>query len=172
MEITKLSLQDTLPLTCSRAGTCCHGNRVLLNPWELFCLAREKKTTTKDFRDLYTDFGGIQLKFNGKAGWKGKAACSQYVEGFGCSVHVGRPLACRLFPIGRQVQFGESQYIHQGLQFPCLDGCPEVLDLPYLSVGEYLKGQETEQLEKAQDEYLELCRIWPIWHLSYCLILD
>lgn len=170
MEITKLSLQDTLPLTCSRAGTCCHGNLVRLNPWELFCLAREKKTTTRDFRDLYTDFGGIQLKFNGKAGWKGKAACSQYVEGFGCSVHVGRPLACRLFPIGRQVQFGESHYIHQGLQFPCLDGCSEVLNLPYLSVGEYLKGQETEQFEKGQDEYLELMQ--NLADMAFELFLD
>ena len=38
MQNTKLHFNDLLPLTCSRKGTCCHGNQVLLNRWELFCL--------------------------------------------------------------------------------------------------------------------------------------
>ncbi|MFT6500909.1 MAG: Fe-S-cluster containining protein [Crocinitomicaceae bacterium] len=170
METTQLKLEDTLPLTCSRAGTCCHGNLVLLNPWELFCLAKEKKTTTREFRDLYTEFGGIKLRFDGKAGWKSKPACSQYVEGFGCSVHLGRPLACRLFPIGRQIHSSEVQYIYQGAKFPCLDGCPEVVELPHLSVGEYLNGQETEHYEKAQDAYLELMQ--NLADMAFELFLD
>jgi Fe-S-cluster containining protein len=156
MVTTKLSFEDTLPLTCTRAGTCCHGNVVMLNPWELFCLAREKKMGIKDFRNLYTEFGGVRLLFNGKGDWKEKPACSQYIPGFGCSVHLGRPLACRLFPLGRQIQSNETHYMHQGTTFPCLTDCPNVLELPQLSVGEYLKGQQTEQFEKGQDEYLEL----------------
>lgn len=156
MKSTKLSLQDTLPLTCSRSGTCCHGNRVLLNPWELFRLASEKKIAVKEFRDLYTDLSGIQLRFDGTSQWKGKSACSQYVEGFGCSVHVVRPLACCLFPLGRQIQNNEVQYIHEGKQFPCLEDCPIVEELPQMSVGEYLQGQKTELFEQAQDAYLEL----------------
>jgi Fe-S-cluster containining protein len=170
MVTTKLSLQDTLPLTCSRSGTCCHGNIVLLNPWELFYLAREKKKTTQEFRDLYTEFGGIQLLFNGKTDWKGKAACSQYIENFGCSVHLGRPLPCRLFPLGRQIQSSEIHYIYQGDKFPCLQGCPEVVELPHLSVGEYLKGQETQQFEKAQDAYLELMQ--NLADIAFELLLD
>ena len=170
MQTTQLSLKDTLPLTCTRAGTCCHGNLVLLNPWELFCLAKEKKNTAREFRDLYTEFGGIKLRFDGKAGWKGKKACSQYVEGFGCSVHLGRPLACRLFPIGRQIHSGEIQYIYEGAKFPCLDGCPEVIELPNLSVGEYLQGQETEHYEKAQDAYLELMQ--NLADMAFELFLD
>lgn len=156
MITTKIHLSDKLPLTCSRAGTCCHGNVVKLNPWELFCLAREKQISQNEFRELYTELGGTQLLFNAKGDWKGKPACSQYVPGFGCSVHKGRPLACRLFPIGRQVQHNEVHYIYEGNEFPCLAECPEVLNLPLLSVGDYLKGQETEQFEKGQDEYLEL----------------
>lgn len=157
MKTTKLSFEDTLPLTCSRSGNCCHGNVVRLNPWELFSLAKEKNITTRDFRNLYTLYGGIQLLFNGKKGWNEKEACSQYIENFGCGVHIGRPLACRLFPLGRQIQSNEVHYIFQGDQFPCVTGgCPEVLELPQLSVGDYLSGQETEQFEKGQDEYLEL----------------
>jgi len=170
MVTTKISLQDKLPLTCSRKGTCCHGNLVMLNPWELVCLAREKKITPGEFRDLYCEFGGIRLRFNGKAGWREKHACSQYVDNFGCSVHVGRPLACRLFPLGRQIQSQGIHYMYQGDEFPCLEGCPEVSGLAHLSVGEYLKGQLTEKFEKAQDEYLELMR--NLADTAFMLLLD
>lgn len=154
MQTTKLNNQSILPLTCSRSGTCCFGKTVKLNPWELLSLSREKKITSREFRDLYCEFGGIQLRFNGKTDKKGQQACSQYVDDFGCSVHLGRPLACRLYPLGRQIQNNETHYIYQGNQFPCLEDCAEVLELPQLSVGDYLQGQEVNQFEKAQDEYL------------------
>lgn len=170
MEITKLKLEDILPLTCSRAGSCCHGNQVFLNPWELFRIAQEKKITSAEFRDHYTNFGGIQLLFNGKQAWNGKSACSQYIEGFGCSVHSGRPLACRLFPIGRQIQNNEVHYMHQGKEFPCLKDCPEVVTLPKMSLGDYLKGQETDQFEAAQDTYLELMQ--NLADIAFELLLD
>lgn len=170
MQITKLSLNDVLPLTCSRSGVCCHGNVVMLNPWELYCLANEKKISVKAFRDQFCALGGIQLKFDGKAGWKNKKACSQYVDKVGCSVHLGRPLACRLYPIGRQIQNNTVEYMHQGAAFPCLTGCAEVLDLPQMSVREYLQGQATEKFEKAQDEYLELMQ--NIADMSFEFLLD
>lgn len=112
--------------------------------------------TTRAFRDLYCEDGGIRLRFNGKFGWDNQHACSQYIEGFGCSVHEGRPLSCRLYPLGRHIQNEVVHYIFQGTQFPCLHGCPEVMQLPQLSVQKYLKGQKVETFEKAQDDYLEI----------------
>ena len=153
---TKLTLTDNLPLTCSRSGTCCHGKTVRLNPWDLACLAEAKELTPRDFRDRYCDFGGIILRFDGAPGWKEQQACSQYVPDFGCSVHLGRPLACRLYPLGRQRQGEELYYMYQGSDFPCMEECPEVLDLPQLSVAAYIEGQATKRFEVAQDEYLEL----------------
>ena len=170
MVITKLSIQDNLPLTCSRKGPCCHGNLVMLNPWELVSLAREKQITPREFRTLYCDFGGIRLRFDGEVGWKDKQACSQYIGGFGCSVHLGRPLACRLYPLGRQIQSEKVQYMYQGDEFPCLKGCPEVSQLPHLSVEEYLKGQETEKFENAQDAYLDLLQ--NLADTAFVLLLD
>ena len=166
----KLNLDDKLPLTCSRTGTCCHGKRVMLNPWELVCFAKEKKITTREFLALYTELGGIRLRFDGAKGWKGQQACSQYVEGFGCSVHLGRPLACRLYPLGRQIQSNEVHYMHQGKAFPCLEGCPEVAALPLLTVGEYLQEQITDRFEKAQDAYLELMQ--NLADIAFVLLLD
>jgi len=166
----KLSAQDTLPLTCSRTGTCCHGKQVFLNPWELLCFAKEKKVTAREFRDRYCEFGGVRLKFDGNKGWKDQNACSQYVDGFGCSVHLGRPLACRLYPLGRQIQSGTVHYMFQGEAFPCLEGCPEVEQLPHLSVEEYLGGQQTEKFEKAQDEYLNITE--GLADIAFMLLLD
>jgi uncharacterized protein len=153
---TNLALTDSLPLTCTRSGTCCHGKMVWLNPWELARLAAAKGLTSRVFRDRYCEFGGIRLRFDGPPGWKGLAACSQYLPDCGCSVHAGRPLVCRLYPLGRQRRGKELLYIHQGSSFPCLEGCPEVKDLPHLTVADYMAGQDVMASVAAQDEYLEL----------------
>lgn len=170
MQTTKLSSKSILPLTCSRSGTCCFGKAVLLNPWELLCLSKEKKVTTREFRDLYCDFGGIRLTFNGKSDKKGQKSCSQYIENVGCSVHLGRPLSCRLYPLGRQIQFDKAHYIYEGKQFPCLTDCAEVLELPKLSVGDYLKGQGAAPFENAQDAYLTIMQ--NIADIAFELLLD
>ena len=170
MQTTKLSTESILPLTCSRSGTCCFGKAVMLNPWELLSFSIEKKVTQREFRDLYCDFGGIRLTFNGKEDKKGQKACSQYIENKGCGVHLGRPLACRLYPLGRQIQFDKAHYIYEGNQFPCLTDCAEVLELPKLSVGEYLKGQGANPFEKAQDEYLKVMQ--NIADIAFELLLD
>jgi uncharacterized protein len=129
---------------------------VWLNPWELACLARAKGLSAHGFRARFCEFGGIRLRFDGPPGWKGLPACSQFIPGQGCSVHPGRPLACRLYPLGRKLLGKEAEYIHDGETFPCLAGCAEVVHLPHLTVAEYLNGQQVAAGEAAQDAYLEL----------------
>ncbi len=153
---TTLALTDSLPFTCTRAGTCCHGKMVWLNPWELSRLAAAKGMSPRAFRDCHCEFGGIRLRFDGPPGWKGLAACSQYVPDRGCSLHANRPLVCRLYPLGRRRRGRELLYIHRGRNFPCLEGCPKVVDLPHLTVADYVAGQDARPGETAQDEYLEL----------------
>lgn len=170
MQTTKLNSESILPLTCSRSGTCCFGKDVMLNPWEILCFSKEKKITPREFRDLYCEFGGIKLIFDGKKDEKGQKKCSQYIDNFGCSVHKGRPLACRLYPLGRQIQFDKAHYIYEGSIFPCLTDCAVVLDLPKLSVGQYLKGQKADNFEKAQDEYLIVMQ--NIADIGFELLLD
>jgi hypothetical protein len=65
-------------------------------------------------------------------------------------------LACRLYPLGRQRQGGELYYLYEGSDFPCIEGCPEVLDLPRSSVAAYIEAQAAKRFEAAQDEYLEV----------------
>ena len=170
MQTTRVELSDTLPLTCSRRGTCCFGNQVLLNPWELACLAAEKGISPRQFRDSFCDLGGTRLMFNGDTGWMGKKACGMYVHNFGCSLHVARPLACRLYPIGRQIQSAQVHYMYEGRQFPCLSGCPEVTTLPHITVFNYLQGQQTLSFEQAQDGYLEV--VQNLADMAFVLLLE
>ena len=90
MQTTKFKLNHSLPLTCARVGVCCFGNQVLLNPWELNCLAKAKGISAQEFRACYCDLGGTRLRFNGFKDKRNKSACGLYVDGMGCSVHQGR----------------------------------------------------------------------------------
>lgn len=133
-------------------------------------LAHAKGMSSKAFRDKYTRESGSVLHFNGLPNHTGKSSCGLYEDGLGCSVHPARPLACRLFPLGRQIQNGTAEYIHEGAEFPCLKECPEVLHLPKLTVKEYLVGQETAAFEQAQDAYLEIMQ--NLADVSFELLLD
>ncbi len=153
---TYLDADERLPLTCTRAGTCCHGKAVGINPWELACLAAELAQDSRTVRDTHCQDGGIRLRMNGEHRWRGRPACTFYADGQGCRVHAGRPLACRLYPLGRERRGEHVRYLHEGRVFPCLDGCLEVADLPSLSVGDYVAQQGVSAGEKAQDAYLEV----------------
>lgn len=170
MTHTLLHPEDKLPLTCSRTGTCCFGKQVLLNPWELATMAQTKGISVKEFSNCYCEFGGTRLLFNGSQSASGQKACSQYVDHFGCSLHTGRPLVCRLYPIGRRRQHDTIEYVYEGDEFPCMNGCPEVTTLPYMTTAEYLLGQQTEKFENAQNLYLELMQ--SIADIAFTLLLE
>lgn len=170
MTFTPLNRESKLPLTCSRSGSCCHGNRVRLNPWELRQLADAKGLSVGEFQEQFTRDGGIFLRFDGKTNKSGRKACNMYLDDSGCSVHPSRPLACRLFPLGRVIQHGKANYMHPGKTFPCLSECAEVLDLPKMTVESYLSGQDTELFEQAQDAYLEVMQ--NLADIALTLLLD
>lgn len=149
---------DRLPLTCTRSGTCCHGKDIRITPWELARLAAARGVPPAVFRDGSTADGGTRIAMGGAPGWKGLRACSLYDPAAGCSVHAARPLACRLYPLGRELRGGQARIIHEGRRFPCLQDCPEVETLPRLSVDEYLAGQGVEAWAAPRDAYLEIAQ--------------
>ncbi len=151
-----LEINDKLPLTCSLEGNCCFGNNVYINPWEIYTLAKGLNMDPKDFIELNTTDGGIKLAFNGKFEKKSIKSCNLYDEKIGCKIHSNRPLACRLFPLGRKIQLNKTNYFFEGKNHPCLDRCPSVLELPKITLKDYLKQQKTENFEKVQDQYLEI----------------
>ena len=166
---TVLALDDVLPLTCTRSGTCCHGKDIRITPWELARLARARGIPPRAFREQFTEDAGTRLRL-AAPGWRGLPACGLYEPTHGCSVHAARPLACRLYPLGREVQGGEVRIIHEGGSFPCLDGCPEVSTLPALTVEAYLDGQGAEPFAQARDAYLELAQ--DLADAAFTLVFD
>lgn len=164
-----LASDDVLPLTCTRSGTCCHGKDIRITPWELALLAGARGVPAREFRERCTEDAGTRLRL-AAPGWRGLPACSQYDPARGCTVHAARPLACRLYPLGREVQGGEVRIIHEGAVFPCLDGCPEVSALPHLTVAAYLEGQGAEPFAAARDAYLELSQ--DLAEAAFTLVFD
>ncbi|MEK7414654.1 MAG: YkgJ family cysteine cluster protein [Planctomycetota bacterium] len=156
--MTEVAPDHLLPLTCTRSGTCCHGKDIRITPWELALLARARGLDAREFRERFTVDGGAGLACNGAARWRGLPACGQYDSIRGCTVHAARPLACRLYPLGRQRQGDTVTFMHEGTRFPCLDGCPEVTALPRLTVRDYLAGQHIEPFAVVRDMYLELAQ--------------
>jgi uncharacterized protein len=158
---TPLSAVDRLPLTCTRLGTCCHGHRILVTPWEVSRLAVALGVTPRDVRENHLTQGGTQLLADGIVGIHGPPAhrvpgCTFYDPACGCRVHSERPLACRLYPLGRERHDGGIRYYHPGQVPPCRELCPTVDALPLKTVGEYVTEQDLVAGEVAHDAYAAL----------------
>src|SRR5580704_6108958 len=78
---------------CNACGRCCHNKVITLSPYDLIRLARAAGITTREAIDRFTIRRGSILKFSDGG------ACVA-LEGAHCGVHRGRPLACRLYPLG------------------------------------------------------------------------
>jgi hypothetical protein len=78
---------------CNACGRCCHDKVITLSPYDVLRLARAAGITTREAISGYTIRRGSILRFTGGG------ACAA-LEGARCGVHRGRPLACRLYPLG------------------------------------------------------------------------
>jgi Fe-S-cluster containining protein len=83
---------------CQGCGRCCRDKRITLTPYEIARLARALGVSTREVLLTGTSEGGTALRFA-----EGPGGACVYLEGARCAVHEGRPLACRLYPLGRQV---------------------------------------------------------------------
>jgi Fe-S-cluster containining protein len=78
---------------CNACGRCCHDKVITLSPYDVIRLARCVDVSTREAINRFTIRRGSILKFSDSG------ACSA-LEGTRCLVHRGRPLACRLYPLG------------------------------------------------------------------------
>jgi hypothetical protein len=85
---------------CNACGRCCHDKVITLSPYDVLRLARAAGITTREAIARYTIRRGSILKFTGDG------ACAA-LKGARCGVHRGRPLACRLYPLG--IEHAEDQ---------------------------------------------------------------
>lgn len=102
-------------------------------------------------RDRLTTAGGTRLHATGPVDGQGRPSCS-LLGAQGCTVHRDRPLACRLFPLGRSLDDGRVSY-HMADVHRCQSLCPEVTAQPRRRVGEWLDEQDIAGGERAHDAY-------------------
>ena len=139
-------------------GTCCHGHRIMVSPWEIARIAQALQVHPRVIRDERTRDGGTCLMADGAVGIHGGpahrvAGCTWYDANQGCRIHAHRPLACRLYPLGRDRPHGAVRYYHLGPDFPCSSLCPSLDRTQVKTVGEYLIEQNASSAEEAHDGY-------------------
>jgi Fe-S-cluster containining protein len=78
---------------CNACGLCCHNKVITLSPYDVIRLARAAEISMRHAIDRFTIRRGSILRFSDDG------ACVT-LEGTRCGVHRGRPLACRLYPLG------------------------------------------------------------------------
>jgi hypothetical protein len=85
--------KSSFSYVCNACGLCCHQKVITLSPYDVLRLARAAGISTRETIDRFTIRRGSILKFTDGG------ACVA-LKGARCGVHRGRPLACRLYPLG------------------------------------------------------------------------
>jgi len=87
---------------CGACGRCCYHKRIPLGPYDVLRLARHGKLGTGEFlrRHVAPDGPWLASRPDGSC---------VFLDGGRCTVHADRPLACRVYPLGRWVAADEVE---------------------------------------------------------------
>lgn len=144
-----LTEDDLLQLSCGVNGctsNCCTKSApIILNPYEIALICRESKMSYEDLLDIVeTDRAkGFPLVMLPR-----DPAC-HFWTGKGCRIYQARPLACRLFPLGRVYDHGASHIV-----LPELNVCSGLSPAPARTVAEYLKDQDVALQIRMADQWI------------------
>jgi Fe-S-cluster containining protein len=123
---------------------------ITLAPYDVMMIARAAGITTREAIERFTIRRGSILRFTAEG------ACTA-LDGVKCGVHSGRPLACRLYPLG--IERGASGDVER---FVRLDPAPRSAGV-YGSDGtiaEFLETQGVAEYLARNDRYLPLVAIF------------
>ena len=80
---------------CNQCGLCCRDKVITLSPYDVIRIAHAAGISTSEAVRKYTLRRGSILRF------RDDGSCGA-LDGVACTIHSGRPLACRLYPLGLQ----------------------------------------------------------------------
>jgi Fe-S-cluster containining protein len=145
-----LAESDSLELSCGVYGcssNCCTKSApIILNPYEIALICGESGMTYEDLLDL-VDTGrakGFPLVMLPR-----DPAC-HFWTGKGCRIYNARPLACRLYPLGRVFDNNASYIVR-----PELNICSGLSGSPAKTVADYLRDQDTALQIAMADHWIE-----------------
>jgi Fe-S-cluster containining protein len=145
-----LTESHLLQLSCGAHGcasNCCTKSApVILNPYEIALICRENGMTYEDLLDIVeTDrANGFPLVMLPR-----DPAC-HFWSARGCRIYRARPLACRLYPLGRVFDSGRSHIVR-----PELNICSGLAPSPSCTVAEYLASQDVDMQIQMADQWIE-----------------
>jgi Fe-S-cluster containining protein len=149
-EAAVLAKTDQMQLSCGINGcssNCCTKSApIILNPYEIALICRASGMSYEDLLDFVdTDRAkGFPLVMLPR-----DPAC-HFWTGKGCHIYNARPLACRLFPLGRVFDNGRSHIV-----LPELNVCAGLSASSTKTVADYLQEQVTALMMTMADHWIE-----------------
>ncbi len=140
-----LTLDSAFSYTCRACTRCCYTHRVRVTPFDVLALARHLGISTTQVLRQYLDGDGALLR-NSETG-----GCVFLGRG-GCTAHAGRPLACRLYPLGRRIESQGGERFHRLEAHPATEGIYGERG----TVRDFLREQGAMDHLQASDRYLQL----------------
>jgi Fe-S-cluster containining protein len=149
-EARPLDESDPIQLSCSTEGcrsNCCKASApIILNPYEIAMICRESGLSYEELLDIVeTDrangFPIIMLPRN--------PVCHFWSEA-GCRIYAARPLACRLFPLGRLFDGGRSYLV-----LPERNVCTGLAPAPSGTIADFLRRQDTDRYIQMADHWID-----------------
>lgn len=144
-----LSGSGPVQLTCGTAGcgsNCCtNGPHIILNPYEIDRICKASGTSYEDLLDIVETerVNGFPLVMLPR-----DPACHFWTDR-GCRIYGARPLACRLFPLGRVFENGRSYIV-----LPDRNLCSGLVSAPARTLADYLLEQDTETQVRMADAWI------------------
>lgn len=108
IENQRLKLDDTLPFLCTHCGGCCtHQEELLLNPLDLFRMAKELGMTMEQWMEQYGEcYIGEDSRIPiVRIRPQGETRRCPLLKNNKCSVHKAKPSVCGLYPLGRTIRY-------------------------------------------------------------------
>lgn len=146
-----LDLSDPFAVSCTASGcaaNCCTKSApIILNPFEVSLISSESGMSYEDLLDIFdTDRArGFPLVMLPR-----DPSC-HFWTGQGCRIYRGRPLACRLYPLGRVFDNGASHIVH-----PLLNICSGLSPSPSPgTVSDYFTGQDVALQIRMADIWID-----------------
>ncbi len=110
-ETRQIGIDDTFRFHCTMCGRCCIDREdILLNPYDLYRLARAKDmepdAVLKEYCEAY--LGPVSRMVMVRLMPIGSEKRCPLLEGAKCSVHDMKPTVCALFPLGRGLKMNKE----------------------------------------------------------------
>jgi Fe-S-cluster containining protein len=141
---SSMNRQSRFSYRCNQCGRCCRNQSITLSPVDVIAIARATGLTTSEAVVRYTMRRGSLLRF----GANGACVALDWVR---CTIHRGRPLACRLYPLGLERDGTNERFVRLE---PAADSAGVYGDDGI--VGEFLRAQDIDGRLKLNELYRPL----------------